>query len=489
MPILRGHDLLALEMFMAALRIYAFMLTWTLMSIPGYAGDLIATPKSKVLKILEDYQQKEVEYTKELVGENFQELSLKAMREVIGMRSALVVLGGIDKALKEIEGRVIGSSQALERFKTLPKIYNIAKEDYEVSRRIEFLLRYFKSSLHRRDPDSHEKYINMLITWLEKTVQMKFPTVYEEPLIYLVLTEISRKIEDAIKEFSREIPTFPPLPTSPLLGTLNSGRVNAMLFCDRNEYLIIFQRELFHFANLFSKIVVTAMPIKEDEKGYIKLSVNQSDWQKNIAENTDILDRFQDVLFAYLFRGAPGRARAYLVPPYYGDIAAIMVDAMERFVMGHEYGHILFRHFPECDTERGFDERGIKEVDYNHDHEIIADKIGVHLMVKSILEDNYDIAISLAGVDLFLYCIELVERSISVVRHGHPDDRPRRTHPPPDKRRQTVYNTFNKEIFSQGKWREEAKAAEELGQSLQQIIEDLWQRTQPALVQYPCVST
>ena len=145
------------------------------------------------------------------------------------------------------------------------------------------------------------------------------------------------------------------LAQSPLFGTLPTGRVNGIVISvPQSKYFIILIEEgLFGFANLASKAITRAFPLKKsDKEGYATFSTEDADWMEEIDSNPDRAEKFAELLFAYLIGGDPHRSTPYLPEPQYDNLASAMRSAMELFVVGHEYGHIVSGHLSGGDTKK-----------------------------------------------------------------------------------------------------------------------------------------
>ncbi|WP_440956116.1 hypothetical protein ACSAZK_03970 [Methanosarcina sp. Mfa9] len=94
---------------------------------------------------------------------------------------------------------------------------------------------------------------NEIENYMEKT---DLPTIYENPDTYSILFDLFEQIEKSAKELLSR------LPMRPLIGTLPSGKVNAMAIKvpDTDEFMVVFEDQLFTFANLIAKIIAQSIP-------------------------------------------------------------------------------------------------------------------------------------------------------------------------------------------------------------------------------------
>jgi hypothetical protein len=301
--------------------------------------------------------------------------------------------------------------------------------------------------------------------------KMEAPTRFEDPVRYSIILNLKTEIEEVAKDLSI------PIPTELVVGTLPSGRVNAMAIKvpSSDDFVVLFESELFTFANLLSKVVAKAMPFTGVEKGMLRFS---TDLDRPL--DSDVLRRFQEVLFAYLLHGRPSAAPPYIIDGPYIGLAGYLRHSMELFVLGHEYGHIIGKHF-STDQKTSFFLGGaeVNEIVYNWQQELEADALGTQLMLKAMLKRGMDLSLSFWGADFFFSCIEIVERGISIIRTGEENDRPLTSHPPPEVRRDALRKVLKNSLSE-----DLVDGPIKLGMTLEEIIESLWEKTRPTLRQY-----
>ena len=306
---------------------------------------------------------------------------------------------------------------------------------------------------------------------LVSKMKMEVPTRFENPMNYLIISNLKTQIEEAAKDLSV------PIPTELVVGTLPTGRVNAMTINvpSSDDFVVLFESELFTFANLLSKVVVKAMPFTGIKNGMLTFS---TDLDRPL--DSDVLRRFQEVIFAYLLLGRPSAAPPYIIEGPYIFLAGYLRDSMELFVLGHEYGHIIKRHFSTGQKTSFFlGGEEVNEIVYNWQQELEADALGMQLMLHAMLKRGMDLSLSFWGADFFFSCIDIVERGISIIRTGEEDDRPLTSHPPPEVRRDALRKVLRNSLSE-----DLVEGPIKLGMTLEKIMESLWKRTQPTLRQY-----
>ncbi|PFY96966.1 ImmA/IrrE family metallo-endopeptidase [Bacillus wiedmannii] len=259
--------------------------------------------------------------------------------------------------------------------------------------------------------------------------------VYENQVGYNMLVHLLDNIEKASKDLGFTIPT------RPIIGTLPTGKVQAMAMRHyvSKEPMIIFEYELFTFTNLISKSVLLSLPF-EQKNGVTKFSSSEENIKKMIVQDQTGVQKFLEVLLAYLIKGQPT-----LATPYYPNEKIIGLNSqithlMELFVMGHEYAHILLGH-TNCSKQKesGISTEVLTEMIFKWNQEFEADGLSLILILQSFSNKNfYDMPLLYAGVDLFLSCLDIMDRSISIILSGKEEQRMDDSHPPVSERRDYI---------------------------------------------------
>lgn len=304
----------------------------------------------------------------------------------------------------------------------------------------------------------------------------KLPTQYENPSLYFLMIKLAEEIEEALSAYSMKMPVLP------ALGTLPTGRVNAMAIAiPNNEYLVVFENQLFIFALLISKVVARAIPFREMINGQSLFSTDEADIERNINENPVIVQRFMELISAYLILGHPGAAPQYILEEPYMRFSSILRDSMELFVMGHEYGHILSGHLSADQLPAHLlGEESVNEIARSWQQELEADAVGLQLLIPAMQKKRgMDLSLSYWGADLFFSCNEVLERGASILNTGQPDQRRIGSHPHAELRRQSLRDVLTNAVPA-----EQSKGPIALGMVVQKIMNMLWSKTEPSFYKF-----
>ncbi|MBB4714567.1 hypothetical protein ACIQNT_25575 [Streptomyces luteogriseus] len=269
--------------------------------------------------------------------------------------------------------------------------------------------------------------------------------------------------------------------TRPVLGSLETGEINAvtLLAPDARTHLVVFESELTTFANLFSKAVALAMPFNSFGEGMNAFFFAPDKVRRHLQDFPEALQRFQEVVLAYLLKGRPRRAPQYFAPPSVEVPAAFLLEGLEFFVLGHEYGHVLAGHLADGHGPRrllGADDGEVTEVTWKWEQEHEADLLGWHLCM-SVMTEECDLAVAHAGVELFFSACETLERALSMLITGRSDvHRSSATHPPVAERRDVLQMSL-RELYEG-----EVEPAITLGTAIRHIVNILWEHTAPVVL-------
>lgn len=298
--------------------------------------------------------------------------------------------------------------------------------------------------------------------------EIELPTRFENPSSYRIILDLRKEIEEASKDLSISIPI------ELVVGTLPTGQVNARVIKipSNGDFVVVFESGFFTFANLLAKATIKAMPFIGTENDKLSFS---TDWDGSV--NSDALRRFQEVIIAYLLHGQPNAAPPYLIDYPHQRLTNILRNSMELFVIGHEYGHVIGGHFSTGQKTSAFlIGNEVNEIIYSWQQEFEADAWGLQLMLHAMMKKGHDLSLSFWGADFFFSCIDVVERSTSIIRTGELKNQPLGSHPPAKARREALRKVLKRSLSE-----DQTKGPIDLGMKLERIMEELFNRTRPIL--------
>lgn len=231
----------------------------------------------------------------------------------------------------------------------------------------------------------------------------------------------------------------------PLIGTVHSGRVNAMAVAIDSPayYLVLIESGVFGFANLFAKAISRAFPLDPGTDG--RPAGHSADPRRAIAcinaddaQGEELRHRFLDLLLAYAVHGDPHHAAPYFNEPEREFLHAGLLDGMELFVLAHERGHAFMNHFERAGTRPLPDGGEASEYLSSWQQEFEADGFGLTIAAGALARFGFDPAFAFAACCSFLAGMEVLLRTVDMLDTGAVAEHGTPTHPPPGMRAQML---------------------------------------------------
>jgi hypothetical protein len=317
-----------------------------------------------------------------------------------------------------------------------------------------------------------------ILKTLRKEYRKRPPSRYQDVAEYRIIEALCSDIDVVCQQRSIA------LGKRPIFGSVQTGRVNGMAVNINNPkyYLILIEDGLFGFANLFAKCIVGIFPLREERDGMQQFSTNPEDLRRTIAADAKHSQRFLDVVAAYVVEGAPHAAKQYFMEPQYHAMQSVIRDAMELFVLGHEYGHCAAGHleggnkrFRSLQTANGRKSKQLEEiVPTDWIQEFQADSLGLLIALGAMHNKGIDPSLSYSGVEVVFSCINVIERALSILQTGEIKEHLLDSHPPSLLRREVLTKTLN-EILGE----ERANHGRALARITNEGIDILWKNVEP----------
>lgn len=390
----------------------------------------------------------------------------------------------MSQAIKKLEEL---QKEACKRYKILPEETNKMYFDFKEDDAFKDLLKKQKGVMTDEEIKKTGKEVGELYEGRKK---IKLPTKYEMFPDYSIILDLAELIEKAIpslgftnkktgvnyslKDLNMNI-------VKPTFGTLPYGDLNARTYAfDNGEYLIIFESELLQFCNLITKIIAKSFPYKK-KNGKITYQFDEQAVLEKLEHDKTILTRFQDLVISYLTTGYARAAKQYYLEGEYLDLHAHLLEAMETFIMGHEYSHILLQHIGSK-TQKNLNSADKFQMIYSWPQEFQADGLGLPLMLIGLRHiGKQNDFISYCGSELFFSAYEIIQRGACILKNGHDDfywrggrsDGLLGTHPPADSRRENLRKLMKNSYGGK---------SIETSLLVEKIIKILWNKTKPDLI-------
>jgi hypothetical protein len=194
-----------------------------------------------------------------------------------------------------------------------------------------------------------------------------------------ILDGLSRQVELDLAQLGLA------LPVPVFAGEYPTGDFNAWSMPSPSGVLILINRGLFMLIYLMAKLYALCVHYDFPQPGGIAIRVNSDGVivPDDAPPKGAIVDLAIDALLSYLTLRQPTKARR--LPPLAwprGQVVAILTTQAEKFVIAHEYGHVVAGHVSAAgvaqEPEAG---HGIHPVAMDHAKEFEADGYGAVVMV------------------------------------------------------------------------------------------------------------
>ncbi|MFF4037579.1 hypothetical protein [Streptomyces sp. NPDC001816] len=269
----------------------------------------------------------------------------------------------------------------------------------------------------------------------------------------------------------------------PLISHLRTGQLNAVSLRvpgRHGAHLVLVEDQMPLFASKLSKAVAWALPYgPAATEGLIDVQWNLAAAVERIETVPEVAERFTDIVVAYAVSGRIGDAGHHLLPPGPFNLAGMLRDGLEYFVLGHEYAHIISGHLNSAVRRKGV--LPVEEAEvlvHSWGQEFDADLIGMVLSLNAGIEyDNRDLWVGFLGISLFFDALDVMDRAVALLQTGDERTRQLGSHPPSDLRKQRL-----RAVLPQMADADRVRMPLELADIQGQIIRELWARTRPALL-------
>lgn len=250
--------------------------------------------------------------------------------------------------------------------------------------------------------------------------KLKLPTCYENPVLFFMLSEYAKDIDRA------RIDLGMPLPSSVHLGTLPTTEVNAYTYpaTQSRGSILAFNTQLFMFAYQMSKVTMPTIDIRRDPSSK-RIAVNTSAARalELLKSNPDIRTNYVMAILEFLLLAPP---ETQPISQSYDPFLITFTEGMEKFAVGHEFGHVIRNHkSPTIDIRLGEDSPStnatpltVPVLARSWQQELEADQLGITLLIKNLSEqakkgklNDLEWLYSVKGALFFFECLDLVEQA------------------------------------------------------------------------------
>jgi hypothetical protein len=302
-------------------------------------------------------------------------------------------------------------------------------------------------------------------------------TRFEDPLWASLLDDLMAMIEGAAAKVGI------PVTERPLIGTLPLGQLNAMALRvpSSDDHVIVFQAGVFGFFNLMTKAVAACFPAQRADDGRLSFSTDIERVREGLARDDTPATRFFDFLAAYIVVGHPHAAQQYVLTAPALHLANLWREAGELFVLGHEYGHIVGRHFEQLKPgdQQPLGPTEVEPLPLDWRMEFEADQYGTVLALSAMsAQRKINPTLSFAAIGLVFSVMQVVEKALGVMTgDAVPPHTKRDSHPPFADRLGVLVASLKRLLRDDD---ETYAGAVELASTVDSVVAVLWETVEPA---------
>jgi len=213
---------------------------------------------------------------------------------------------------------------------------------------------------------------------------LKIPTCYENPLYYFMIEQYARDIETARRELGLPLPGG-----AARFGSIASNDINAYTYpsSDGRNGIIAINVQLLRFISQMTQLAVSAVdPVWHQDKPDHAAMLAQG--LMAISYNAEAQDNFIETILS-LLAGRPG-PKIRPLDAASETLAVFFTNSMERFVFGHEYGHLIKGHVspqrPISSGATGYSEHQVFARTWPQEFE--ADEVGLQLLTHILARSS-----------------------------------------------------------------------------------------------------
>lgn len=189
----------------------------------------------------------------------------------------------------------------------------------------------------------------------------------------------------------------------PLFDSLAVGHVHAATKTVGGNHLLIFQSGTKVFTNLFTKALVgiwTQFPLI-----LRALDDLREDQIIGALSGIDAIGELTKIIHGYLFLGFPGAGAHIQLDEGLRTWAGSVERGIDRFLVAHEYAHILLRHRSQ-DLDRA----------QRREQEIQADSYAIVFMLESMRGKDETYSMPYLGAHLIIWLQEMIMRTVYSIK-------------------------------------------------------------------------
>jgi len=241
----------------------------------------------------------------------------------------------------------------------------------------------------------------------EEIIRRVRPGPFEDPNYFALLAYQAASVEITIPWVNRSI--F----KNYLLGTLHAPFVNAFakIYQSSDTTTVILHSGMIDFIYQAAKVVVEAInpQLVTDGTATVRADTDLEAIKKMLRKNSAPSVRLCKTLESYFYKGYPRAFAEEKVRNEYGPVLGVLVPLSERWILAHEYGHALTKNvdFSNASNNPSWAKEFSADTNATISTVLSASQL-------DILPPEYPLS---AG-SFVLACVEILERTLSLLTTG-----------------------------------------------------------------------
>jgi hypothetical protein len=306
------------------------------------------------------------------------------------------------------------------------------------------------------------------------------PGPFEDPVFFEMLARQAASVELALHPSDREGAISPGVLSRIIVGTIGQPRSEAYSAPIADAALIAVSAGMMEFKYQCAKALVLAWKaLPSAGEDLLSFSGKPEDTEQVLDTNPYPVTLFRDTLTSWLYQGRPRAPESVLPARARRTPIAMLINSAERFVLAHEYGHVLMDELHVLDQASP----APSGANSPWDKEFAADTFGALVAVESgALLDRLPANMALEGAELAMKTDEIFDEVLDMATGAHVPDagssgEASASHPPFPQRILVLEQLYRQNHPDPAVADDDLPGMRVPAQTLDQI----WQRTRPQL--------
>jgi hypothetical protein len=241
-----------------------------------------------------------------------------------------------------------------------------------------------------------------------------YPTKLQNKGTYLSLETLYQRIHECAQRTGLSIGY------RPILASVIGIDLNGCTVSIDDAHAILIDETFFHFAIILAKIVASGTAPETPDEPWFPQDV--AVMRRRVNGRQNIIANFNDLLTSHVLTGSVTAAKhvPFSADPVHVAFMSAVNEGICKFLMGHEYGHLYFRHHDNPIIFNSRTDKGLRTVGGAHDRpafldlqnlEFQADHMAFHFCLNSdpstlLTQSN------LIGALSFFYATDLLSAAL-----------------------------------------------------------------------------